>query len=74
MHSKVLTTCVAILGAQQKTICLINEMIRMPVNKYYIRAKNRAARNINSNQLERFMIRFEQIYFAPFYALLLINV
>ena len=45
-HGKVLATCVAILGAQPKTIRLINEMIRVPVNRDQIRANNRAAHNI----------------------------
>ena len=32
-HGKVLATCVAILGAQPNTIQLINEMLRVPVNR-----------------------------------------
>ena len=52
-HGKVLTTCVAILGAQPNTIRLINEMLCMPVNRDYVRAKNRAAHNIISHQLEK---------------------
>ena len=50
-HDKLLAMCVAILGAQPNTIRLINEMLRMPVNRDYIRAKNRAAHNIKSHQL-----------------------
>ena len=46
LHSKVLAMCVAILGAQTNTIRLINEILRVPVNRYQIRAKNRAAHNI----------------------------
>ena len=53
LHSKVLATCVAILGAQPNTIHLINEMVYMPVNRDWIRAKNRAAHNIKSHQLEQ---------------------
>ena len=34
LHGKVLAKCVAILGAHPKTICLINKMLRMPVNIY----------------------------------------
>ena len=45
-HGKVLATCVAILGVQPNTIRLINEMLRVPVNRDQIRAKNRAAHNI----------------------------
>ena len=45
-HVKVLATCVAILGTQPKTIRLLNEMLRVPVNRDQIRAKNRAAHNI----------------------------
>ena len=45
-HGKVLATCVAILGAQTNTIRLINEMLRVPVNRDLLRAKNRAAHNI----------------------------
>ena len=52
-HNKVLETYVDILGAQPKTICLINEMLCMFVNRYYIRAKNREAHNINSRQFEQ---------------------
>ena len=52
-HCKLLATCVAILVRQPNTIRLINEMLRMPVNRDYIRAKNRAAHNIKSNQLEQ---------------------
>ena len=33
LHIKVLATCVAILGAQPNTIRLINEMLRVPVNR-----------------------------------------
>ena len=33
-YGKVLETCVAILGAHTNTICLINEILRMPVNRY----------------------------------------
>ena len=32
-HGKVLATCVAILGAHKNTIRLINDMLRMPVNR-----------------------------------------
>ena len=46
LHRKVLATCIAILGAQPNTILLINEMLRVTVNTYQIRAKNRAAHNI----------------------------
>ena len=52
-HGKVLATCVAILGAQPNAIRLINEMLNMTVNRDYIRAKNRAAHNIKSHQLEQ---------------------
>ena len=52
-HGKLLVTCIAILGAHPNTIRLINEMLHMPVNRDYIRAKNRAAHNINSQQLEK---------------------
>ena len=52
-HGKVLATCVSILGAQPNTIQLINEMFRVPVNRDYITAKNRAAHNIKSHQLEQ---------------------
>ena len=52
-HVKVLEMCVAILGAQTKIVRLINEMLRIPVNTYYIMDKNRAAHNINSHQLEQ---------------------
>ena len=52
-HGKVLTKCVAILGAQPNTIRLINEMLCMPVNRDYVRAKNRAAHNIKSHWLEQ---------------------
>ena len=52
-HGKVRATCVAILGAHPNTIRLINEMLRMPVSRDYIRAKNRAAHNIKSHQLEQ---------------------
>ena len=45
-HGKVLATCVSILGAQPKTIRFINEILRVPVNRDLIRAKNRATRNI----------------------------
>ena len=45
-HGKVLASCVAILCAQPNTIQLINEMLRVPVNRDLIRAKNRAAHNI----------------------------
>ena len=53
LHGKVLATCVAILGAQPNTIRLLNEMLCMPVTRDYIRAKNRAAHNINSRHLEQ---------------------
>ena len=33
LHGKVLATCVAILGAHPNTIRLINEMLRVPVNR-----------------------------------------
>ena len=33
LHGKILATCVAILGAQTNTIQLINEMLRVPVNR-----------------------------------------
>ena len=46
LHDKVLATCIAILGAQPNTIRLINEMIRVHVNRDQIRAKNIAAHNI----------------------------
>ena len=52
-HGKVLATCVAILGAQPNTIRSINGMLHMSVNRYLIRAKNRAAYNFNSHQLEQ---------------------
>ena len=45
-HGKVLEMCVTILCAQPNTIQLINEMLRVPVNRDQIRAKNRAANNI----------------------------
>ena len=45
-QGKVLTTCIAILGAQLNTIQLINDMLRVPVNRDQIRAKNRAAHDI----------------------------
>ena len=45
-HGKVWATCVAILGAQPNTIRLINEMLRVILNRDHIRAKNRAAHNI----------------------------
>ena len=45
-HCKVLETCVAILGAQPKTIRIINEMLRVSLNRDLIRAKNKAAHNI----------------------------
>ena len=32
-HGKLLATCVAILGAQPNTIQLINEKLRVPVNR-----------------------------------------
>ena len=53
-HGKVLAMCVAILGAQPNTIRLINEILRVPVNIDYIRAKNRVAHNIKSHQLEQY--------------------
>ena len=53
LYGKVFATCVAILGAYPNNTRLINEMLRMPVNRYWIRAKNRAAHNINSHQLEQ---------------------
>ena len=46
LQGKVLAMCVAILGVQPNTILLINEMLRVPVNRDQIRAKNRAAHNI----------------------------
>ena len=46
LHGKLLETCVAILGAQINTIKLINEMLHVTINRYHIRAKNRAAHNI----------------------------
>ena len=48
-HGKVLAACVAILGAQPNTIRLINDILRMYVNRDYIRAKNRAAYSFNSH-------------------------
>ena len=33
LHGKVLETCIDILGAHPNTIQLINEMLRMPVNR-----------------------------------------
>ena len=33
LHGKVLATCVAILGAQPNNIRLINEMLRVPLNR-----------------------------------------
>ena len=45
-HGKVLAACVAILGAQPKTIIIINEMLRVPVNIDQIRSNNREAHNI----------------------------
>ena len=45
-HGKLLATCVAILGTQPKTIQLLNEMLRVPINRDQIRAKNRAGHNI----------------------------
>ena len=53
LYGKVLAVCVAILGAQTNNIRLINEMLCMPVNIDYIRAKNRAAHNIKAHQLEQ---------------------
>ena len=52
-HGKVLAMCVAILSAQQNTILIIDEILRMPMNRDYIRANNRAAHNIKSHQLEQ---------------------
>ena len=52
-HVKVLATCVVILGEQPNTISSINEMLCMSVNRYCISAKNRAAYNFNSHQLEK---------------------
>ena len=52
-HAKVLATYVDILGAQSNTIRLINEMLRMPVNRDWIRAKNRATNNIKLDHLEQ---------------------
>ena len=52
-HNKILKMCVSILGAQPNTIRSINEMLCMSVNIDYIRAKNRAAWNFNSHQLEQ---------------------
>ena len=69
LHSKVLATCVAILGAQPNTIRSINEMMCMSVNRYYIRDKNRMACNFNSHQLEqlfatsRFRVTFHDTVF-----------
>ena len=34
LHSKILATCIAILGAQPNNIRSINEILRMPVNRY----------------------------------------
>ena len=45
-HGKVLAMCVYILGAQPNTIRFINDMLRVPVNRYMIRANNRVAYNI----------------------------
>ena len=42
-NGKVLATCVAILDEQPNIIRSINEMLRMSVNRNYIRAKNREA-------------------------------
>ena len=53
LHSKVLATCIAILGAHPNTIRSINEILSMSVNRYYIRAKNIAAYSFNSHQLEQ---------------------
>ena len=33
LHGKLLVSCVAILGAQPNTIRLIDEMLRVPVNR-----------------------------------------
>ena len=52
-HSKVLVTCVAILGVQPNNIRSINEMLCMSVNIDWIRVKNRGAYNFNSHQLEQ---------------------
>ena len=52
-HGKVLEKCISILVAQPKTIGLINEMFRVPVNRYYIRAKNRVAHNFKYHQIEQ---------------------
>ena len=53
LHGKVLAMYVAILGAQPNTIRLINEMLSVPLNRDYIRDKNRVAHNFNSHQLEQ---------------------
>ena len=45
-HGKVLAMCVAILGAQTNNIQLLNDMLRVPVNRDQIRADNRAVHNI----------------------------
>ena len=52
-HNKILKMCVSILGAQPNTIRSINQMLCMSVNRYYIRANNRADYNFNSHQLEQ---------------------
>ena len=52
-RGKVLETCIAILGAQPYTVRSINEILRMYVNRNWIKAKNRAAYNFNSHQLEQ---------------------
>ena len=68
-HGKLLETCVAILGAQLNTIRLINDMLRMPVNREYIRAKNRSAHNIKSHQLEQLFAttRFVGTFYDTFF-------
>ena len=52
-HGKALETCVAILGVHPNTIRSINKMLRMSVNRDYIRSKNRGDHNFNSHQLEQ---------------------
>ena len=52
-HGKVLTTCIAILGAKPNNINSIIEMLHISINRDYIRANNRAAYNFNSHQLEQ---------------------
>ena len=45
--------CVAILGVQPFTVHLMNEILRMSVNRNYIKSNNRASYNYNSHQLEQ---------------------